>query len=290
MPASLRQPITTALAACVLSLAACGGGDDKKSGGGGGDSKAAEEPAAFAVTIAEEGNTTTITAPKSAKAGPVAIEVKNTGKKEHGVQLFRLDEGHGVEEGLKAGNAWGEAGKVPLPEWLHLAGGTASAKPGESATATALLEPGSYVAVDLESEGAPAFAEFDVTGEGGGELPSAAGTIAAKEYSFTSSGLKAGRNTVLFDNTGAEAHHVVGVGIVDGATLDDVKKFLATEKGKPPIDESRSFGTAVIDGGTKQVVDVDIAPGKYALLCFIPDRQGGPPHAAKGMVSELEVK
>ncbi len=39
------------------------------------------------------------------------------------------------------------------------------------------------------------------------------------------------------------------------------------------------------------MVDVDLTKsGKYAALCFIPDRQGGPPHVAKGMVSELTVK
>ena len=48
--------------------------------------------------------------------------------------------------------------------------------------------------------------------------------------------------------------------------------------------------TAVIDGGEAQLTEVDLSPGSYALLCFIPDRAGGPPRVAKGMISEAKVR
>jgi hypothetical protein len=34
------------------------------------------------------------------------------------------------------------------------------------------------------------------------------------------------------------------------------------------------------------VIDLELKRGKYALVCFVPDRKGGPPHAFKGMISE----
>ena len=46
----------------------------------------------------------------------------------------------------------------------------------------------------------------------------------------------------------------------------------------------------MIDGGAKQAVELELKAGKYALVCFVPDRQGGPPHAAKGMISEATVR
>lgn len=50
-------------------------------------------------------------------------------------------------------------------------------------------------------------------------------------------------------------------------------------------------GTTVLDGGAKQVTQLELAkPGKYALLCFIQDRAGGPPHIAKGMIAEVDVR
>jgi len=51
------------------------------------------------------------------------------------------------------------------------------------------------------------------------------------------------------------------------------------------------FYTARIDGGTKQVIELDLdKPGKYALLCFVSDRKGGPPHGAQGMIAEVTVR
>ena len=279
------RPLTAAaLAAAAFTLAACG--DDESSSGGGG-SEAEATPVEF--KLEEQGKKATITAPKSVEAGNVEMTFTNSGKKDHSAQLFRIDEGHTTEEALKAGEQWGETGKAALPEWIHLVGGLPTTPGGKSSTAKAQLEPGNYAVVDIDSD-APVLADFEVTGEGGGEAPTAEAKIQAKEYTFTTSGLKAGQNEVLFENTGKQPHHVVGIGIAGDATIEDVKKFFKTEKGKPPIDESKGFSTAVIDGGGKQVVDLDLKPGRYAVLCFIPDREGGPPHAARGMIVEAEVK
>ena len=45
----------------------------------------------------------------------------------------------------------------------------------------------------------------------------------------------------------------------------------------------------MIEGGESQLVEMDLEPGRYVMLCFISDRQGGPPHALKGMVDEVEI-
>ena len=66
--------------------------------------------------------------------------------------------------------------------------------------------------------------------------------------------------------------------------------FLKEEKGKPPFREEGGFDTAVVEGGTEQAFGAKLEAGKYALVCFIPDRAGGPPHVAKGMVSEAVVE
>lgn len=121
-------------------------------------------------------------------------------------------------------------------------------------------------------------------------MPAAAGKIDAKEYSFTTSGLKAGPQKVEFANTGKELHHAIGFAVKQGKTPADLKKFFDSEgKGPPPFEEQGMFSTAVIDGGQRQVIDLDLKSGKYALVCFIQDRKGGPPHVAKGVISELTV-
>ena len=157
---------------------------------------------------------------------------------------------------------------------------------GESETVTQSLPAGSYMAVDIDTN---ANAPFEVTG-GGGESPTASASISATEYAFEATGLKAGANEVLFENKGKEPHFIAALPIKPGKTIADVKKFFRTEEGEPPILEEGSFDTAVIEGGDKQAIELELERGKYALLCFVPDREGGQPHVAKGMVSEIEVK
>jgi len=113
-----------------------------------------------------------------------------------------------------------------------------------------------------------------------------------KDYRFAFKGLKAGKNQVRFQNTGKELHHALLFPYNKGATLADVKKFVAAEgeSGPPPFDGEKGTGTAVIDGGIAQNVELDLRAGKYVALCFIPDREGGAPHVAKGMLGEVEVK
>ena len=142
-----------------------------------------------------------------------------------------------------------------------------------------------------------ATASLEVAGGGGGAPPSAPASIRASEYAFATAGLKAGRNRVTFENTGKEPHHAVIAPLRPGKTLADVRKFAREEgdedresSGPPPLDFEKTQATTVFDGGMKQVTELDLEPGKYALLCFITDRKGGPPHVAKGMVAEATVR
>ena len=165
---------------------------------------------------------------------------------------------------------------------------------------TQVLEPGTYYLVDTEGGGdGPSnatrggVAKLDVTGDGGGELPATDARIVADEYSFESSGIEAGENRLTFDNVGDELHHAIAFPLRKGATFAEAKEALASEEppqGPPPVDFENLVGTAVLDGGEAQVAELEFRPGKYALVCFIADRAGGPPHVAMGMISELDVR
>jgi hypothetical protein len=273
---ALPRALAAVALLAMVPLAACG--DD--------ESSSSSKPKDVAIELKPSGKKAVMEVPDSVKAGTARITFTNSTKKEASGQLLRIKGDHTAKEVRVAGEGWGDKGK-PLPDWVGLAGGTGSAKPGKSASVTQALPAGKYLAADLESN---AFGEFEVTGSGGGDLPSTDATIDAKEYSFNSSGLKAGKSQVTFENKGKEPHFVVGLPIKSGKTIEDVKKFVKTEKGQPPVEEKRAFDAAVIDGGGKQVVTLQLHKGKYAFLCFIPDREGGPPHVAKGMVSEANVE
>lgn len=277
-------PVALVLSAGVV---ACGSDDDDDGG--------KRETVSFTVT----GNEKEITAkaPGTVKGGVVDLELKNDGKLPVDGQLIRVDGDQTAEDVEKIIEGAGE-GK-PIPPWLHAAGGPPTAVPGATSSATQELAPGNYYFfgepdTEGEDEGpAPAAVKFEVEANGDGELPKTDATITARDYSFEATGLKAGKNEVEIDNAGKELHHVIAFPLLPGKTLDDAKKVLASEEepsGPPPFDEKAITGTTVLEGGEKQVLDLDLKKGKNVLVCFISDRKGGPPHVAKGMISETNVE
>lgn len=279
------KPIRPTLAvwapvAVLLLLAGCGQGGSS-------------EPKPLNLELKESGDKASYSgAPREMSAGLARISLKNDGKGAHDAQLIRVDGEHSAQEVLQAiGRAM--EGR-PIPEWLHAAGGVGTAGPSQTATAVQPLEEGTHYILDTNAEdpSTGAQATFEVT-RGGGDVepPEAPATVTASEYKFETSGLKPGQNRVRFENAGQEAHHVIMGPIKRGKTIEDVREFARTEKGEDPLEGDEKFvGTAVLAGGMSQVVDFKLEKGKYAALCFISDRKGGPPHVAKGMVMEVNVQ
>ena len=278
-----RLGTTGALLALALPLGACGG-DDEKSG-------TSAEPRDLAVSVTGPAKGAKFEFPKTAKAGVTRLELKNDAKGPHSIQLARYDGDRSPDEAVKAGNQWAGNGK-PLPDWLHLEGGVPTVKAGATGFSIQNLPPGKYAALDLEAQDNKAVASFEVTGKApeGEGLPAPKARINASEYTFRAAGLTAGKTEILFDNQGSEPHFVEAAPLKPGKTVEDVKKALKSRKGPPPIDEKATTGTPVLDGKGRQVVELELKKGKYALICFVPDRKGGPPHAVKGMIAAAEVK
>jgi plastocyanin len=179
----------------------------------------------------------------------------------------------------------------PFEEWFYAGGGAGTVEPGGSATVSQALEPDStYWVLDDESN-KPQLTELGTTGseEAEGEVEETGNVVSASEYTFEADGLTSGE-AVTFENAGGQPHHMIAQPFIGDATVEDAEKFFETEKGKPPVDFEAGQGTAVLEGGETQVSSVELEPGRYALVCFISDREGGPPHAALGMISEVEVE
>ncbi|HYP56215.1 MAG TPA: hypothetical protein VEQ41_07960 [Solirubrobacterales bacterium] len=249
-----------------------------------------ESDQSLTFTLSGDGKAATFTAPESAEPGLAEITLENEGDKAGDLQLIRVEGDRSPEEVVEG---LGKAMKgQAFPEWFFAAGGTGLVEAGKSVTVTQVLQPGTYYAFDIEGGGPPSpddAVSVEVSGEASEEEISADATITAVDYGFESEGLSAGSNEVAFENTGAQPHHIVYVPLKGDATADDAERFFKTEKGKPPFDEKESKSTAVIEGGEAQLVNLDLKKGRYALLCFITDRTGGPPHIAKGMIDEVEV-
>lgn len=251
-----------------------------------------EEDQALTFTLMEQGQETKISGPQSAETGLAEITLENETKGEGDMQLIRVEGDHSAEEVVE-GLEKAMKGQA-FPEWFFAGGGIGAIPGGESATVTQVLAPGTYYAANTEGEGPPeadALAAVEVSGEeSDAEIGDGDGTVTAVDYDFEAEELPSGEIEVDFVNDGEEPHHLIAAPLKDDATAADVERAIKTEKGEPPIEEEGIASTAVIEGGEDQLVTLDLEPGRYALLCFISDRQGGPPHALKGMVTEVEVK
>ena len=299
---SRRLVLTTIVAMAAGAFVAGCGDDDEDSA-----SSDAAKPISFPITATAEGaKQKALEFPSSIKAGLVNITLRNEDKSPRSAQIIRVEGDHTVDDVLKIVEAE-EATKIPT--WMQDGGGLGSVKPGATATATQVLAPGKYVVWDDEGgdEGPGnselgAKGEFTVTGPAvDAELPARDATVTAtdegegedKTYDFEFAGLKAGTNEVRFENTGDELHHALFFPMRQGATIKEVEEAFAAEEeptGPPPVDFENGVGTTVIDGGIAQNISLDLKAGKYAVVCFISDREGGPPHAAKGMLKELTVE
>jgi hypothetical protein len=274
----LNRSLPAVLSILLLGvpLAACGDDDDER--------EAAEAVVAAFEFSGTEDNPK-LSGPRSVEAGAVRVDFKNSSREDAGVQLLRIEGDHTAAEAVRAGEAWDD-GK-PLPEWIRFVGGSASVSPGGTFSAIQELDAGNYAAVDINTN---EFIPLEVTGDGDAELPSTSATIEAVDYSFEARRLRAGKRRVLFTNKGKEPHFALAAPIRPGKTFDDVRESIRTEEGPPPIIEEETVSTGVLDGGRSQVVELELRKGRYAFVCFVPDRKGGPPHVEKGMISEGVVE
>jgi hypothetical protein len=288
-----RMRLGSVLIAVGLLLAGCG--SDK------GSSKTASGPSRISITTTKTGKATYETkAPATAHAGLVQISFKldAPASEDHDAQLLRIIGNHSMAEAMRI---IGQEG-APTPSWLRAAGGPSEIAGGASTTVSQVLPPGTYYVVDTgegPGDNVPSFGEQGATatlkvtgGAGDAKLPAVPATVTAQEYKFTTSGLKTGVNRVRFRNIGNEIHHAIFLPEAKGASLADVRKMFASSSpppGPPAADFDHSQNFAAIDGGTSQVTELNLKAGKYAIVCFVSDRAGGPPHVAKGMISEVSV-
>ena len=282
-----RVMLTAVLALALVGGTGCAGGNEA-------------EPAVVAVEVAPSGEGRfELTAPRSIEAGLVRLEVRNRTKDDAFADLLRLDDGHSIEEALKAVRS----GDGSIPAWMRAVGGVGFVEPGAVGVGELVLAEGRYHLVDVgepagddvrshAENGATAVLEV-TAGDSDAELPDVDASIEMGDYNFIPTGLRAGTNRVRLANIGEEVHHTLVVPIRDGATWDDVREFATSPgsppDGPPPLDFSRISGTSTLDPGRELIAELELAAGRYAFVCFISDREGGPPHVAKGMLREVTI-
>ena len=291
------RTLRIATVAMLAALAAC---QSKETGRGASDSAVAAKPDLTSQPAFAGANVVTVTAteykfdaPAAIPAGLTTIRLVSQGRELHHVQLIKLEDGKTLEDFVRAAKASG-----PPPKWAVDAGGPNPPRPGGGvAEITERLEPGNYVIACFvpSADGTPHIAKgmlrpltvTPATGTSAPE-PTADVVMTLKDYSFElSTPLTPGRHIIRIDNAGPQSHELVLARLAPGKTAGDLAAWAEKMVGPPPA-EPLGGVSGIRTGGHAYMV-VDLAPGDYGFLCFVPDAKDGKPHVAHGMVKQVKV-
>lgn len=250
----------------------------------------------------------TLDVPAEIEAGRYYLSLTNTSADMMAdLELYQLPEGITVDDLLAAFE--GE----DIPEWFFemVVPGGVTSMPGGTGGAIVDLMPGEWV-FNLYAYGEESDANIPTTVTVTGEMPTVEDPAADVEVSMVDfdfampETVPAGPAVWKVSNDGMQPHHVVLFGVPDGTTEDEFMTALMAEMGPPPDaaspeamdgmdmaspapgglnpeDVTEAGGTMIVSAGLATWVELDLAPGTYVAVCFLPTPDGTP-HVMLGMV------
>jgi len=113
-------------------------------------------------------------------------------------------------------------------------------------------------------------------------------TVRARDFAFDApSEIAGGTVTFQFFNDGPNLHHVQLIRLSDGKTLADLQGAMKAP-GPLPAWATVAGGPNAVDPGHEITETIEVAPGDYAIICFV-DTPDHVPHVMKGMAHPLHV-
>lgn len=124
---------------------------------------------------------------------------------------------------------------------------------------------------------------------GGGSATIPTVSVEAADFSFAlPDSVAGGRTRVLLANKGKESHHVQFLRLNEGVTMAQFEAALRQNPEGALALVALEGGAGSVGPGDQSEAVVDLQPGQYAVVCFIPSPDGVP-HLAKGMIKPLTV-
>lgn len=231
-------------------------------------------------------------APAELPAGLTTFRLVNRGPSIHHIQLVKFGEGKSFDDFMAALKAGG-----PPPKWATMEGGPNPSELGDTSSTMVTLEPGNYAMLCFVPgpDGIPHVAKGMVrpltvkaASVTAAAEPEADVVMKLMDYDFElSKPLTAGRHTIRIENAGPQEHEVAIVKLGAGKEPMDFAKWGEKQVGKAP--GTLHGGVSGIMPGDKAFVEVDLAPGEYGLICFVPDSKDGKGHYHHGMAKKVTV-
>ena len=300
------------LACLLLAAGACSGGgdDDPATSGSTAVSQGRTPDVDFTVVGREYG----FDMPAEVPGGVVTMSFRNRGRLRHEAGIIAAGDTP-VDQVLADLAPVLEGRGTPIPDYLTFYGGVGEIAPETTSQSTLTLPEGKFVMfcslTDIDSADAlprpgpqlPAHYSsgmaraFTVRRANVDLLPAGDGTVLATDYAFSVPAVTPGRKTLVFRNAGTQMHFGAFLAFPEGVDEAGARAALDTVLAAPggprpegvpePVDAGYAGPFPPRAGGT---FELEVEGGRtYAVVCFLPDRAGGPPHAAKGMLAVFSV-
>ena len=228
-------------------------------------------------------------------AGRTTVRIVNEGQDLHHIQFLKLLGGNSASD-FRAAVA-SDASR--LPSWVEYAGGPNAHLPGSQAAATVNLTEGDYVLICWipDKNGVPHVVlgmQKALSVRGGKptkvSTPQPALSVKQVDYQFIlSKPIRPGVHTIEVTNHGTQPHELVVVRLSPGATVQDAIASFDPGASGPPKGVLVG-GITGIEKGERMTFTGEFEPGRYGLICFVPDASTGRPHFLHGMTSEFTVE
>lgn len=158
------------------------------------------------------------------------------------------------------------------------------------------FEPGTYVITGAEAGAdapVPHYLTVTVTSGPAAQAPAADLELHLADFAFDfPDTLPAGAQLWHVQNTGAQTHLAALFKLQPGKTQDDLLAWFESmgpsgPAGPPPADDGGMVDA--ISPDQSFYIAMDLEPGTYVAVCFMPDTETGQPHLMKGMVQSFTV-
>jgi hypothetical protein len=254
------------------------------------------------------------TAPDTVRAGRTRVRLTSHGREMHLLEIVRIEGAHTAEEVAALVTA-----RRPLPTWATFVGGplprlaTAPDAAADELAVTIELTPGRYALLcpipspdDHRPHTAKGMVRTLVVSPARRATRAAPATarvassrvvppralpsrVVLDDYGFVlEPAWRAGRQRLQVENRAAQPHELVVFRLDEGKRVADVVRWAGSLTGPPP--GTLVGGTTALGRGSIVTLTLTLAPGRYGLLCFLPDAADGRSHVQHGMTREFTVE
>jgi hypothetical protein len=222
-----------------------------------------------------------VQAPDALAAGWTRFVLDNPDQAPANASLFRLNQAT-TNEGFQQAAAQGFAAMQALATPL---GGPVSG-PNTSVEVVLDVSAGQYALVGPRAAVRPF-----VVGASTARVaqPTSDVEVKLRDFSFEMPAtLSSGRRTLGLANTGAQMHELLLGRLGDGKSTADLVSWSTQPQGPPPLEPLG--GLVGLQPGATGYLTLDLSPGSFVAVCFIPDPSTRQSHLALGMVQDISVR